>query len=787
MAEFNILDHLDKLTPDNGSAPKGSQSFYCPACDAKNFKVELKSGKYNTFSCDCAATESGKRKIRAAIEPPINPNAESKPTRFKQERCWQYFTPLSLENGKPALEVHRVDDGNGGRKIWQKSLVTGRTAAEVKDRVLPYGLQDALQALADGAPYVYWVEGEPCVDALRKLDLYAITSIGGAGKFNPDRDGGHIPPDRLVIVPDRDKPGVKHAEAVAAAHPGCQWLYPFPNTTQWNGSCPPDKGLDIADWIAAGATVDQIINGIGPKLSKPAAEPSGVAKGDSLNEWEELLSKLVNPKHALFERNTVRRQIRAATAAADAGLRVSPQQARSRLIAKQRELITGTAAKGTAGGQKVKAPEKKWLVSNLIPLQCLTAIAAFAKVGKTKFICAVAASLAHQKPLMGNHDWQPAPGPHKLILWLTDQPAADTNGYLQAVGLMDRDGTLHSSIVKLYTEEDDLAWDDQGIDQLLEDITANPGVVLITDSFYANVQRPYGSDQEPEAGGALIDIQTLLSQSQITHLCCFHAPKETGLTGVNAIRGHGSAAGVPSAVVSLHFLERKDPSGNGKWVADKDNPYRRMVVEGRAPYRDLLVRLDGEAGIWSCHGDYSSGISQLAQGQQADELPDLTQDQRKVLDVIGTKAGLAVKQIAYEWKGREPSKTEIEQCRKKINALVRKRLVSEKPSTNGSTYSIRASHTERPLPPTGEMGGTQSQSDFSWVTKRGGEGVAGVAEIETHQVPLMNATVTTPPPPLPATLQNDVVDRVPPQSPPPEPSPRVREASDNGPATEFDF
>ena len=299
MAEFSILDHLDKLTPDEGSAPKGSRSFYCPVCNAKNFKVELKSGKYNTFTCDCAATESGKRKIRAAIEPPINPNAENKPTRFKQERCWQYFTPLSLENGQPALEVHRLDDGNGGRKIWQKSLVTGRTAAEVKDRVLPYGLQDALQALADGAPYVFWVEGEPCVDALRELDLYAITSIGGAGKFNLERDGGHIPPDRLVVVPDRDKPGLKHAQAVADAHPGCQWLFPFPGTAQWNGSCPTDKGLDIADWIATGATVEQIIAGV---CSKPVAEPKGVAQGDlDLASYSDLLDAILDAIRASNE------------------------------------------------------------------------------------------------------------------------------------------------------------------------------------------------------------------------------------------------------------------------------------------------------------------------------------------------------------------------------------------------------------------------------------------------------------------------------------------------------
>ena len=362
---------------------------------------------------------------------------------------------------------------------------------------------------------------------------------------------------------------------------------------------------------------------------------------------------------------------------------------------------------------------------------------------------------------MGNDDWQPAPGPHKIILWLTDQPEADTNSYLQAVGLQDLDGTLHPSIVNLYTEEDDLAWDDQGIDQLVEDITANPGVVLITDSFYANVQRPYGSDQEPEAGGALIDLQTLLGQSQITHLCCFHSPKETGLTGVNAIRGHSSAAGVPSAVISLHFLEKKDPSGNGKWVADKDNPYRRMVVEGRAPYRDLLVKLDGEAGVWTCHGDYSSGLSQLAQGEQVQELPSLTANQRGVLDAICRKPGLTVQQVAYEWKQREPTKGDIEQCRKAIKSLIKKRIISERPSKGGNTYAVRPSHTQRGSVPVGETGGTQLGTEVSQVSPMGGEGVEGVE-------PKKSATHITHAPPIDSNHQNPCNNWKPPNSPIPQ-------------------
>ena len=211
------------------------------------------------------------------------------------------------------------------------------------------------------------------------------------------------------------------------------------------------------------------------------------------------------------------------------------------------------------------------MINGLIAKRCLTGIAAFNKDGKTKLATELVASLIYQQPFMGNPDWGPAPAPqggHKFILWWVDQPGADSSGYLQARGLMEADGTLHPQIVALYTEEDDLAWDDQGMDRLIQDTSENPGVILVSDSFFANIQRIHGSDQEPEAGGALIDVQTLLSQTETTHVLLFHSPKETGPVGINAIRGHSSAGGCVSAVISMHFLEKKDPQ-NGKWVADK--------------------------------------------------------------------------------------------------------------------------------------------------------------------------------------------------------------------------
>ena len=701
MAEFNILDHLDALEPDGGSAAKDEGSYLCPACGAKNFKVEHSTGKWNTFTCDCATTEDGKRRIRNAICPARNPNHTlpvSKPIRPSARRHWDYFTPQSLKEGTPALRVHRTDDGKGCRKFWQESL-GGSTArpADIAASVLPYRLAEALTALDDGAPYVYWVEGEGCADALWAIDLPAVTSIGGAGKFKPERDAGHLPPDRLVVVPDRDQPGLKHADTVAAAHPGCRWLYPFPGTEQWNGKCPESQGLDIADWIAQGATVENILSGVGKKL-RSKGEP--LTPQERLDEWDQLLADLVNPDADAFERNTVRRQIIAATRGAELNLRASPQQVRARLLSKQRELITGTTVKGTAGGQRVKAPQKQWLINQLIPKHCLTGVAAFAKVGKTKFLVALAASLIFQQPFMGNPDWQPAPGPHRIILWLTDQPAADTNGYLKAVGLMESDGTLHPSIVKLYTEEDDLCWDDQGVDQLLADLQEHPDATLISDSFFANVQRAYGSDKEPEAAGALIDLQTLLSQSQTTHVLAFHSPKETGLTGANAIRGHSSAAGVPSAVVSLHFLERRDPSGNGKWVADKENNHRRLVVEGRAPYRDLLVRLHGLAGRWEVVGDYIPSLAELqSDDAKGSAIQSLTEGQRETLEWVAVAigiwkdpSGVTVQQVANakcQPLNREATRSEIEQTRKQVKALQRLQLLSETKKGQMSKFSIR--------------------------------------------------------------------------------------------------
>ena len=341
------------------------------------------------------------------------------------------------------------------------------------------------------------------------------------------------------------------------------------------------------------------------------------------------------------------------------------------------------------------------MIDGLIAKRCLTGIAAFNKVGKTKLATELVASLIFQQPFMGNPDWGPAPAPqggHKFILWWVDQPGADSSGYLQARGLMEADGTLHPQIVALYTEEDDLAWDDQGMDRLIQDTKDNPGAILITDSFFACIQRVHGNDQEPEAGGALIDIQTLLSQTETTHICLFHSSKETGLLGIQAIRGHSSAGGAVSGAISMHFLEKKDPR-TGKWVADKDNPHRRMVFEGRGPYIDLLIRGDWERGTFKVLGSYEQQLGALtADERKASTIDRLTEGQRVTLEWVGTAQGIwkdtrgvsAAEVANAKTQPRKAINSETETTRKQLDALVRAGLLSRSKHGPSNRYSYRS-------------------------------------------------------------------------------------------------
>jgi len=114
---------------------------------------------------------------------------------------------------------------------------------------LPYRVPELLAA--DPTEPVFVVEGEKDADALAALGLVATTTVGGAGKGAPELAGA-LNGRRVVILPDNDEPGQRHAEGLADA------LQPLATSVRiLSLSGLPARG-DVSDWLAAGGTVAEL-------------------------------------------------------------------------------------------------------------------------------------------------------------------------------------------------------------------------------------------------------------------------------------------------------------------------------------------------------------------------------------------------------------------------------------------------------------------------------------------------------------------------------------------------
>jgi CRISPR-associated protein Cmr3 len=196
------------------------------------------------FSGESSDGRCGKYVLKEKTEKPIRP---------AQTRYWEY----PARDGSPLVRVRRIDNGKDHKKDikqqhWDKDKndwVTG-WGDVVRASIPVYRYAEVRKAIARGE-VIFIVEGEPCADFLWKFGLAATTNIGGGGKFtftdSMDLQGAKL----IIIVPDRDKKGIEHAEKVAEHFPGAKWLYPFPESKAWE-NLPEKGGLDILDWIEQG-------------------------------------------------------------------------------------------------------------------------------------------------------------------------------------------------------------------------------------------------------------------------------------------------------------------------------------------------------------------------------------------------------------------------------------------------------------------------------------------------------------------------------------------------------
>jgi putative DNA primase/helicase len=132
----------------------------------------------------------------------------------------------------------RRPDGSGGW-LWE----LGETP-----RVL-YRLPELLAA--EASAWIFVVEGEKDADNLAALGLVATCNPGGAGKWSRLSDDSALHGRPVAILPDKDDPGRKHAQDVAARLTG--------KAAEVRIVSLPGPGKDVSDWIAAGGTGEQLL------------------------------------------------------------------------------------------------------------------------------------------------------------------------------------------------------------------------------------------------------------------------------------------------------------------------------------------------------------------------------------------------------------------------------------------------------------------------------------------------------------------------------------------------
>lgn len=149
-------------------------------------------------------------------------------------------------------------------------------------RRVPYRLPEILGA--EPSRTVFVVEGEKDADNLRNLGEIATTNPGGTGSGRLWETPAFREPLRgraIVILPDKDEPGRKHAARVASALHGCASsvkVLTLPGL--------PAKG-DVSDWIVAGGTRDKLHTMLAATEPwAPPTNPQNGAEGEDDGEDE---------------------------------------------------------------------------------------------------------------------------------------------------------------------------------------------------------------------------------------------------------------------------------------------------------------------------------------------------------------------------------------------------------------------------------------------------------------------------------------------------------------------
>jgi len=262
-----ILSRLDRV-----KRVSGGYMARCPVHDDKNPSLSITEGDDGRVLLKCFAGCSTEEIVKALgltmsdLFPP-----GSKPQ--KQRAAYVNTKPTYIyvnKEGEPLFGIVRTPqkqfmavhlDGDG----WAYGMGGANPTI--------YNLPKVIDAVNKGE-LVFVVEGEKDADNMAKVGLTATTNPFGAGKWHAEYSN-YLKNADVVIIPDNDAVGRRHAEQVAQSLVGKAKsikILELPNL--------PPSG-DVSDWLGAGGTKEELL-----KLAEqaPDYEPKEALPEEALND-----------------------------------------------------------------------------------------------------------------------------------------------------------------------------------------------------------------------------------------------------------------------------------------------------------------------------------------------------------------------------------------------------------------------------------------------------------------------------------------------------------------------
>lgn len=268
--------HIDQILERfDGVKPSGHDSWMarCPAHHDTNPSCQVRHTNDGHILIHCFAgctTDNILTAIGLDYSDLRNGKSGSK------ERQIQATYDYDDESGKLLYQVvryvpkgfsQRRPDGAGGW-IWNLQGV----------RRVIYRLPGVLKGIKAGQT-VYIVEGEKDADNLWSAGQCATTNAQGAGKWLPDF-AFWFTGARVIVIPDNDEPGRKHAASIAASLANVVVSIKLLELGDINGR----HIKDVSDWLAAGGMAADLET-MAARMDEwtPPPAPSAIGEADDFN------------------------------------------------------------------------------------------------------------------------------------------------------------------------------------------------------------------------------------------------------------------------------------------------------------------------------------------------------------------------------------------------------------------------------------------------------------------------------------------------------------------------